>query len=124
MFCSKADMQIVEKVQYKTLQVVYNIYMAIYDELLALNNNLALEIYSSENMPNLSFIEKHIRRIFTEKDISLLIPHENTQKYGIHSFNFRGNVLWDNLPVKLKQSKSLQDFKLLLKQTGNLLRTC
>ena len=117
-------MQIVEKVQYKTLQVVYNIYMAIYDELLALNNNLALEIYSSENMPNLSFIGKHIRRIFTEKDISLLIPHENTKKYGIHSFNFRGNVLWDNLPVKLKQSKSLQDFKLLLKQTGNLLRTC
>ena len=81
MFCSKADMQIVEKVQYKTLQVLYNICMATYDELLTLNNNLVIEIYKSENMPNLSFIGKHIRRTFTEKDISLLIPHQNTQKY-------------------------------------------
>ena len=31
--CSKADMQRVEKVQYKTLQVVHNNYMATYDEL-------------------------------------------------------------------------------------------
>ena len=35
-------MQRVEKVQYKTLQVVYNNYMAKYDELLALDNKLEI----------------------------------------------------------------------------------
>ena len=40
MFCSKIDMQGVEKVQYKILQVVYNNYMTTYDDLLASNNKL------------------------------------------------------------------------------------
>ena len=33
-------MRRVEKVQYETLEVVYNNYMATYDDLLALNNKL------------------------------------------------------------------------------------
>ena len=57
-------------------------------------------------------------------DISLFIPNANTQKYGINSLNFRGSVLWNNLPIKLKECKSLQEFKLLLKQSGNLPCTC
>ena len=40
MFCSKTNMQRVEKVQHKSLQVVYNNYMATYDELLALDYKL------------------------------------------------------------------------------------
>ena len=38
MFCSKADVQRVKKVQYKTLQELYGNYMATYDELLALDD--------------------------------------------------------------------------------------
>ena len=56
--------------------------------------------------------------------ISLLIPDANTQKYGINSLSFRGSVLWNNLPIKLKDGKSLQEFKLLLKQSVNLPCTC
>ena len=41
-FCPKKVMQIVEKVQYQTLQVVYNNYMATYDELIALDNKLKI----------------------------------------------------------------------------------
>ena len=128
MFCSNTDAQRVEKVQYKTLQAVYNIYMATYDELLALDNNLAIEIYKSKNNPNPSFMwetykEKIIPYSF-KRGISLLIPNANTQKYGIHSLNFRGGVLWNNLPIKLKECKSLQEFKRLLKQSENLLCTC
>ena len=35
-------MQRVEKVQYKTLQAVHNNYLAIYDELLGLDNKLKI----------------------------------------------------------------------------------
>ena len=37
-FYTKTDMQRVERVQYKILQVVYNHYMATYDDLLPFNN--------------------------------------------------------------------------------------
>ena len=58
MFCSKTDVHRIKKVKYKTLQVVYDSYMATYDELLALDNKLkvhrrhlqflAIEIYKSK----------------------------------------------------------------------------
>ena len=35
LFCSKIDMQRIEKIQYKTLHVVYDTYMTSYDEILA-----------------------------------------------------------------------------------------
>ena len=56
--------------------------------------------------------------------ISLFIPNANSQKCGINSLNFRGSVLWNSLPIKLQERKSLQEFKLLLKQSGNLPCTC
>ena len=116
MFCSKTDMQRVEKVQYKSLQVVYNNYMATYDELLALDNKLkihqrhlqflAIEIYRSKNKLNPSFMWKTYKEKIIlnslKRGIFLSIPNVNTQKYGINSLNFRGSVSWNNLPIKLK----------------------
>ena len=82
-------MKRVEKLQYKTLQVVRNNYMATYDELLDFDNKLkihqkhlqflATEINKSKNKLNSSFMWK----TFKEKNIpyslrraiSLLIPN-------------------------------------------------
>ena len=99
LFCSKTDMQRVEKVQYKTLQVVYNNYMTTYDELLALDNKLkihqrqlqflAIEMYKSKNKLNPNFMWKTYKEenilYSLRRGISLLIPNANTQKYGINS---------------------------------------
>ena len=110
--------------------------MATHDELLALDNErkihqrhlqfLAIEILKSKNKLNPSFVWKTCKEknipYSLRRGISLFIPNANTQKYGINSLNFRGSVLWNNLPIKLKECKSLQEFKQLLKQSGNL--TC
>ena len=58
------------------------------------------------------------------RGIFLSIPNVNTQKYEINSLNFRGSVLWNNLPIKFKKRKFLQEFKLLLKESENLPCTC
>ena len=58
------------------------------------------------------------------RGISLFISNANIQKNGINSFNFRGSLLWNKIPIKLKEYKSLQIFKLLLKQSGDLPCTC
>ena len=120
------------------VKVVCNNYMATYYELLALDNKLkihqrhlqflAIEIYRSKNKYNPRFMwktykEKNISHLL-RRAISLFIPNANTQKYGINSLNFRGSVSRNNLTIKLKKCKSLQEFKLLLKQSGNLPCTC
>ena len=53
MFCSKTDMKRVEKLRYKTLQVVRNNYMATYDELLDFDNKLKIH-------------QKHLQFLATE----------------------------------------------------------
>ena len=65
MFCSEKKRERIEKVQYKSLQVMYNNYIATYDKLLALDNKLkihqrhlqflAIEIYKPKNKLNLCF---------------------------------------------------------------------
>ena len=125
-------------VQYKTLQVVYNNYMATCDELLALDNKLkihkrdllilVIEMYQPKNELNPTLMwktykEKNIPNSH-RRGISFLIPNANTQKYETNSVNFKASLLWNNLPIKLQECKSLQEIKLLLKQSGNLSCTC
>ena len=88
--------------------------MAIFDEPLALGKKLrthqrhlqflAIEVYKSKNKLNPSFMWKTYKQknipYSRRRGTSLSIPNENTQKYGINSSNFRGNVLWNNLPIK------------------------
>ena len=138
MICSKANIQRVEKVQYKTVQVVYDNYMATYDELLAFDNKLeihqihlqflAIEMYKSKKTLIQVSCRKHIKRknipYSLRRNISLFIQNANTQKYGINSLNIRGSAFWNNLPIKLEECKSPQEFKLLLKLSVNLPRTC
>ena len=103
----------------KTLKVVYNTYKATYDELFALDNKLkihqrhlpflAIEMYKSKNKLNSIKNIPYSRR----SGIPIFILNGNTQKYGINSLNFRGSVLWNKLAIKLKECKSLQEFKLM-----------
>ena len=87
-------MQRVEKLQCKTLQVLYNNCMTTYDDLLVLGNKLkiyqrhlqflAIGIYKSKNKLNPSFLWKTYKEenipSLLRRGISLLIPNANTQK--------------------------------------------
>ena len=122
MFCLKTDMQRVEynikqKLQYKTLQVVYNNYMATYDELLALDNKLkihqrhlqflAIEIYKfKKNKLNTSFMWKTYKEKVIPYSLRRVFPPNSKLKHSEiwkkNSLNFGGSALWNNLPIKLK----------------------
>ena len=99
--------------------------MATYDDLLALDNKLkthqrhlqflAIEIYRSKTKLDPSFMwktykQKHIPYSL-RRGISLSIQNINIQKYGMNSRNFRGSVLWNNLPIKFKKCKFLQELR-------------
>ena len=106
MFCSKTDMQRVEKVDNK---------LKIRQRHLQF---LAIKMYKFKNKLISSFTWKTYEKknipYSLRKGISLFIPNANAQKYGINSLNFRGSALWNNLPITLKERKHLQEFKLLL----------
>ena len=55
------------------------------------------------------------------RDVSkLVLPKTKPSSFGINSLQFRGSLLWNNLPVSLKNCQSLNDFKLELKNLGNI----
>ena len=41
---------------------------------------------------------------------SLLLPPAKSVKFGINSMIFRGNLLWNNLPLNLKRCQTIDEF--------------
>ena len=69
---------------------------------------------------------------FAEKPMSynlrdgckLVLPKTKSSRFGSNSIQFRGSLLWNNLPVSVKNWQSLNVFKLELKNLGNIHCIC
>ena len=126
MFASKTAINKILKIHYRTLQVVYSEYHKSYDELLQINKEI--EVYKSIMQFNPEFmwhcfntnpIPYNLR-----KGSRLLIPPAKSVNFGTNSVTFRGSLLWNNLPLRLKNSQTIDDFKSELKNLGKLHCTC
>ena len=137
MFCRKKDYLNIEKIQYKALKIIYNSNES-YEELLTRNNEvsihqkhlraLAAEIYKSLADKNPDFMKPY----FIIKEMpynlrngcALKLPSANSTCYGINSVLFRACLMWNRLPVSVKQSQSLLEFKSKIKTLRNIVCTC
>ena len=80
---------------------------------------LLTEVYKSLHFLNPGFMQSY----YVKKSLSfelrdpekLVLPAAHTLKYGANTFLFRSIILWNSLPVTLKQSDSLASFKSALK---------
>ena len=54
----------------------------------------------------------------------LVLPKTKSFTVGINSLQFRGSLLWNNLTVSLKKCQSSNEFKLELRNLGNIHYTC
>ena len=67
---------------------------------------------------------------FEEKPITLrdgsklVLSKTKSSHFIINSLQFRGSLLWNNLPVSLRNCQCLNEFKLVLKNLGNIHCTC
>ena len=50
----------------------------------------------------------------------LLMPPAKSVNFGKNSITFRGRLLWNNLPLRLKNSQPIDDFKFELKNLGKI----
>ena len=46
------------------------------------------------------------------KGSRLLIPPTKSVNFGTNSITFRGSLLWNNLPLRLKYNQTTDDFKI------------
>ena len=109
-----------------------------YEALLTRNNEvsihqkhlraLATEIYKSLADINPDFMKPY----FIIKEMpynlrngcALKLPSANSTYYGINSVLFRAYLMWNRLPVSVKQSQSLLEFKSKIKTLRNIVCTC
>ena len=118
--------------------MVYNEYNKSYGELLRLNNNvsthqrylqyLALEVCKSLMHLNPKFMwfyfnENPIPYDLREGSKVFLSPVKSL-RFGLNSIHFRGSILWNNLPSSIKNSETINEFKVKLKNLGNIHCTC
>ena len=117
MFFRKKDYLKTEKIQYKALKIIYNSSES-YEELLTRSKEvsihqkhlrvMATEIYKSLADINPDFMKPY----FKIKEMSynlrngyaLKLPSTNSTYYGINSVLFRACLLWNQLPLPVKQS--------------------
>ena len=137
MFCHKQDYLKISKMRYKGLKIVYNSNES-YEELLILNNEvsihqkqlriLATEVFKSLADLNPDFMKSY----FTIKEIPyclrngnfLKIPSARSTRYGTNSILFRACLVWNKLPLSVKQSQSLIEFKSKIKVLKKINCSC
>ena len=128
-FCGKISTQKIEKVQERALRFLHNDTVSSYDTLISKSStttmhvrrikSIACEVFKSLNDLNPVFMKE----MFQEKDTPynlrdnqlLLQPKFKKIKYGKNTFRYYGSHIWNSLPIKYKESTTLEAFKEQLK---------
>ena len=128
MFAGKTLINKICKIHHRTIEVVYNEYNKSYQELLQLNNivsihqrhlqYLALEVFKFLMHLNLKFMGYY----FNEKPITydlrkgtkVFLPPVKSFRLGLNSVHFRESIIWNNLPSSIKNSQTINEFKVNL----------
>ena len=89
---------------------------------------LATEIYKSLADINPDFIKPYFKIKEMPYNLrnghALKLPSTNSTYYGINSVLFRACLLWNQLPLSIKQRHSLLEFKSKMKTLRNFVYTC
>ena len=83
--------------------------MEVYESLMNINPEFMWEFF------NQNPVQYNLRK----GDI-VYLPPARSSCYGINSLVFRGSLLWNSLPSNVKQSHNLEEFKLKLRNLGNI----
>ena len=137
LFASKTAINMILKIHNRSLQVVYSGYHKSYEKLLQINKDIS--IYQKHLRILVLEVYKSIMHFKTEfmlhclntnpilynlrKGSRLLIPSAKSVNFGTNSITFRGSLLRNNLPLRLKNGQTI-DFKFELKNLGQIHSTC
>ena len=58
-----------------------------------------------------NFLEPSEHGYFTRGGQKYCQPLVNTETHGINSFSYQGAKIWNSIPIEIKSSQSLNEFK-------------
>ena len=134
MFCSRTLSNQISRVHERCLKAVFGCSEQSLPQLMESHgmvpvhtmhlHYLMIEVFRSLNSLNPIFMKGFFQEKALPYELSdpnkLELPIASTNKYGINSVNFRSAILWNNLPVALKNVSTLQLFKLKIKKASLL----
>ena len=137
MFCRKPDYLKMEKIQYKALEIVFNSNESFEDLLLHSNEvsihqkklrQLSTEIYKSLTDLSPEFTKPFLKVKELPYNLRnghiLILPSARTTYYRTNSILFRACQVSNNLPLSIKRSESLLEFKTIIKTLKNIKCLC
>jgi len=136
--CDKISDTLINKTHCRALRAVYQYRDQDFIKLLELDRspsvhvrNLRLmltEVYKSLHKMNPAFMWNLFQykngRYCLRKGRTLQLPPAKTRIYGVNGIVFRAALLWNNLPVEIKGSTSLAEFKAKLKNWSGIDCSC
>ena len=123
-FCSKANTEKLEKLQYRALRIVFNDYISSYESLLNKVNLPTLRCIATETYKCINNMSpEYLRDLVELKQTKYSFRYENTVKiptvrtvtYGQRSFRFESARVWNSLPNELRTATSFRGFKGLIR---------
>ena len=137
-FCSRCSNNLINKLQEKTLRVVYNDYDSSFNEFLeiAIENTvhitnthmLMTEIYKFLNGSSPPIMSEIFQKYYCPYSLRnprpLTTNLKSTVKYGIDSIVYKGPQIWQTLPTDLRNSESLIIFKCNIKKLWDINCQC
>ena len=126
-FCSKDSLKKQELIQKRALRLLLDDYESDYEHLLEKANkstlevrklrSLALEIFKTLNDLNPTFMKEifQLNTIRDAKSNKLVVPNQNSKRYGTDTLRSLGPKIWNSLPKEIREVSSLYAFKQLIK---------
>ena len=71
-----------------------------------------------------SYFDKNPIPSDLRKGIKVFLPPVKSFRFGLNSIHYRGSILWNKLPSSIKNSQTINEFKVKLKNLGNIHCTC
>ena len=136
MFAGKLLISRVQKIHFRSLQVVHNTYDTAYNELLSMNRDVSIhqrhlrflvtEVFKSVNKLNPHFMWNFCKTIFQPYDLrkgnTLHLSPAHSTHHGINSPLFL--LLWNNIPREIQKSVSTKEFIKRQREYGVLPCSC
>jgi hypothetical protein len=122
-FCSKFHRNKMEKILFRGLRFTFNDYESSYECLLEKARMCSVEVMREKSIITEMYKclhgigPKYLSEIFSisrtnsRRGPLFVLPRVKTTRYGTHSLRFQGPKLWNDLPVNVKESSSVDSLK-------------
>ena len=137
MYCQRQSNTLINKIHERALRIAYNDYVSSFETLLEKDGSLsihqrniqslAIEIFKMNNDLNPIFMKEIFRPVnhnYNTRRDNLYFLNPRTVSYGLETFGYRANQIWNSIPNEIKSVKDIDTFKILLAKNNANLCTC